>query len=122
MSPPFNMKSEADVEYRMIWMTALMQACALVGGTLFVATMNKLSSAMHGLDPDRYTAGVPWIIIHYGFSLLLLPIAWMVAALSIVRLTTRPWMAHAIFVTGVAALPFGIVSFIAIGLMVYTTY
>ncbi|MGC3990227.1 MAG: hypothetical protein QM796_11205 [Chthoniobacteraceae bacterium] len=108
-------ESHSEPAYRAISIIALIQAGVVVGGTLFVAAMLKAHGYGGGTVPDTFFRSDALFVRHFGFTLLLLPVAWAVAAVITARVATRPWLPPLLLVVGIAVVLCAIWSYVMLG-------
>jgi|SRR5687768_2547099 len=102
--------------YRAISLIALIQAGVIVGGTLFVTVMLKLHGYKGGLLPDNLFNSGKVLIRDWGFTLLLIPVAWASVAIVVAGLEAPRWLLLATLWLGIAGILFGIYCYIDLGM------
>ncbi len=108
-------KSHTAPAYRAISVIALIQSGVVVGGTLFVATMLKAHGYGGGGVPAAFFRSTALFVRHSGFTLLLLPVAWALVAVFSARAASRPWLTPVVLLLGIAAVLYGIWSYVMLG-------
>ena len=108
-------EGQTDPAFRAISVIALIQAGVVVGGTLFVTAMLKAHGYQGDDVPDSFFRSDALFVRHSGFTLLLLPVAWAFLAIYTARAATRPWLPPAMLLLGIAAVIYGIYSFVVLG-------
>jgi hypothetical protein len=108
-------ESHVEPAYRAISIIALIQIGVVVGGTLFVSAMLKAHGYGGGTVPDTFFRSDALFVRRSGFTLLLLPLAWVLAAVVTERAATRPWMSMVVLLFGIAAVVCGIWSYVVLG-------
>ncbi len=108
-------ETHTEPAYRAISIIALIQVGVVVGGTLFVAAMLKAFGYGSGEVPDSFFLPIPLFVRHFGFTLLLLPAVWTMAAVFTARAAFRPWLPPVVLLLGITVVLLGIGGYIDLG-------
>jgi hypothetical protein len=107
-------ENHVEPAYRAISIIALIQAAVVAGGTLFVTAMLKAHGFRDGV-PDTFFRENALFVRRFGFTILLFPVAWALAAICAARAATSAWIQLAIYIFGLAAILFGIYNYVFLG-------